>query len=189
MTNSLGKKTNGGLLRYIDLVWRASILETRRPWEPITHGENKTRLWFYVYAHPLKSNLPSEAARDRILIPMHLAPNNERQRQPVVNVRNDNRLLSRYQDKRERGKKRERMGEVQRDVKRARQGEKGRRNAWGAKSGRGADHVTNWFHCSANESNNSRAGRTACTRNCEAEGVGCIARRASTRAHRERRGE
>ena len=76
---------------------------------------------------------------------------------------------------------------MQRDVKRARQGEKDR--TCGAESRRGADHVTNWFHCSANESNNSRADRTACARNCEAEGVGCIARRASTRAHRVRTGD
>lgn len=48
-----------------------------------------------MYAHPFKSNLSNEAARDRI-IAMHLASNNERQRRYVVDARNAS-LLSRCQ--------------------------------------------------------------------------------------------
>jgi len=41
MTNSLGKKTNGGLLRYIDLIWRAGI---SRRWKSITRRKQNETL-------------------------------------------------------------------------------------------------------------------------------------------------
>lgn len=86
MTNSLGKKTNGGLLYAISISFEEQASRDTPVGANHTRGKNKTRLWFYVYAHPLKSNLPGGAARDRILILMHLASNNERH--AVVGARN-----------------------------------------------------------------------------------------------------
>ena len=117
-----------------------SHLDTRR-WEPITHCENKTRLWFYVYAHPLKSkSLESDCTRQRsssrcILI-SHWTMK-DRDNLSTSSLVSISHKISKDKERGEGGRKgeRERERERKRNTERCKESETGRerQNMWSRK--------------------------------------------------------